>query len=51
MVLAALPRKGEEGDLPFLGPLLPDDVAQAIAEGVLQRPRTRWVSPSPLEQH
>lgn len=36
MVLAALPRK-EEADLAFLGPHLPDDIAQAIAEGALPR--------------
>ncbi len=32
LVLAALPGKGE-ADLPFLGPVLPDAVAEAIAVG------------------
>ncbi len=32
LVLAALPSK-EEADLPFLGPMLPDSVAQGIATG------------------
>lgn len=36
MVVAALPRK-EDADLAFLGPHLPDDVAQAIAEGTVPR--------------
>jgi exonuclease-1 len=33
LVLAALPSK-EEADLPFLGPMLPDAVAEAIAVGM-----------------
>ncbi|BDA46978.1 probable exonuclease 1 at N-terminal half [Coccomyxa sp. Obi] len=46
LVLAALPSKGE-ADLPFLGPVLPDAMAEAIATGDLD-PITKEPFPEPI---